>query len=45
MPNKKVIDEVRKKCGSWSKEEEECEEDYPEDCPYSKECETDAEGE
>ena len=31
--------EVRSKCGSWDATEKECEEDFPEECPFHDECE------
>ena len=36
------LEDFRKSCENWE-EKEGCEEDYPEECPMSKECQRDAE--
>ena len=37
------VETARKACGFWDDELDECDEEYPEECPYHEECKREAE--
>lgn len=39
------LEQIREKCGVWDEELLDCDDEFPDECPYHEECQKDARSE